>query len=339
MFIFAIEMRKSLFRYVLTSVVLCLSLTVFGQSDDSRCADFLGIPMEGPSAAFVQRLKEKGFVEWGTSEDSTDLYFRGDYYGLRAKLVVSIDEQTHFVSTALVTVGPYRTAELHNRNFSYFRLKLEEQYGKMDEHDDGSLLAMTDYGMVKLSTLDGDDGTRTIHIFYFGTAPFYKDALSKGFRGNVQEVITENAVAEESMESYTKDGKLVKDDLQEREYDAYGYLLKAKKKEPSGYLSTITYTYDADHRLTRRTLVNEGEGIRYINDYTYNHRDEIVKESQKVFDKLSECILSIYMENRYTSHDEMGNWTTNELNLKYWEKGGQVQEVNTTQKRTISYWE
>jgi hypothetical protein len=58
-----------------------------------------------------------------------------------------------------------------------------------------------------------------------------------------------------------------------------------------------------------------------------------------VFDKLSECILSIYMENRYTSHDEVGNWTTNELNLKYWEKGGQVQEVNTTQKRTISYWE
>lgn len=332
-------MGKRRIRLLLTAALLWLSTTVSGQSTDTRCADFLGVPMEGPVETFTEGLKTKGFVEWGVSDDGTDLYFRGDYYGLRSKLVVSIDEKTRFVESALVTVGPYRTVELHNRNFSYFRLKLSEQYGELSERSDGSCYAMSDYGIVKLSTVKSDDGAMTIHVFYYNTVAFYKDASSKGFRGSVQEVITENAVAEEAMESYTKDGKLVSKELEEREYDTYGYLQTAKKKEPSGHYSTINYSYDESHRLVRRTLTNEAEGIRYVNEYTYNSRDEIVKESQKVFDKTSECILSIYMENHYTTHDEVGNWTTNNLKLKYWEKDAPVQEVTTVQKRTISYWE
>lgn len=337
--IFAIQMRKRCIRRLLTAGLLWFSTAMFGQSTDTRCADFLGVPMEGPVETFTEGLKTKGFVEWGVSDDGTDLYFRGDYYGLRSKLVVSIDEKTRFVESALVTVGPYRTVALHNRNFSYFRLKLTEDYGEMSERNDGSCYAMTDYGIVKLSTVESDDGARTIHVFYYNSVAFYKDASSKGFKGSVQEVITENAVAEEAMESYTKDGKLVNNELEERQYDSYGYLQTAKKKEPSGYFSTITYTYDDAHRLVRRTLINETEGIRYVNEYTYNDRDEVVKESQKVFDKNSECILSIYMENHYTTHDEAGNWTTNNLKLKYWEKDARVQEVTTVQKRTISYWE
>jgi hypothetical protein len=76
-----------------------------------------------------------------------------------------------------------------------------------------------------------------------------------------------------------------------------------------------------------------------VNEYTYNDDGEIKTQSQKVFDKTNECILSINMKNEYTDHDDEGNWTRNELKLMYWEKGRQARNMNVVQTRTISYGE
>lgn len=73
---------------------------------DTRCMDFMGIPLEGPIDSFVVALKEKGFTEWGGSADQEDLYFRGNYYGIRAKVMVNVQLTTRLVQSVYVTIGP-----------------------------------------------------------------------------------------------------------------------------------------------------------------------------------------------------------------------------------------
>ena len=125
----------------------------------------------------------------------------------------------------------------------------------------------------------------------------------------------------------------------DREYNATGYLVKAAMLEPSGKKSELKYEYDDEGNLRRRTLTNVAEQVKSVNEYTYNDDGEIKTQSQKVFDKTNECILSINMKNEYTDHDDEGNWTRNELKLMYWEKGRQARNMNVVQTRTISYWE
>jgi hypothetical protein len=112
--------------------------------------------------------------------------------------------------------------------------------------------------------------------------------------------------------------------------------------QPTGSVANASsipvYSPDGD-RLIKRTLTNTTEGIRSVNEYSYNSDDEIKQQTQKVFDKNNECIVSITMKNNYTAHDDEGNWTKNELKLMYWEKDQQPQNMNVTQTRTISYWE
>ena len=107
--------------------------------------------------------------------------------------------------------------------------------------------------------------------------------------------------------------------------------------EQEGY-SKVTYEYDNNYRLIRRTLINDTAAIKYINEYTYNERDEIASQNQKVF-KGDECVMTINMHNDYVTRDEQGNWTTNSLSLSYWEKGSQSQQTTVLQKRTLVYWE
>ena len=116
-------------------------------------------------------------------------------------------------------------------------------------------------------------------------------------------------------------------------------LVKAAMLEPSGKKSELKYEYDEEGNLRRRTLINITEQVRSVNEYTYNDDGEIKTQSQKVFDKTNECILSINMKNDYTDHDDEGNWTKNEVKLMYWEKGRQARNMNVVQTRTISYWE
>jgi hypothetical protein len=302
--------------------------------------DIMGVPLEGPDSVFIPALESIGFERVISEDDEPgDYYFKGNYYGIKSNLVVSVDEKTHLLSTALVTSGPYRTFGLYDRNNRYFLLKLQRQYGNFEAKGDGSLHTMTDLGYIKISNTLHEDKSRTIKVFYMNTTPYYKDAVNMGLKGAVQEVITENPVAENSIEHFDPQGKTTGTDLIDRQYSPTGYLVSAAMLEPSGEKSLITYEYDDENRLVKRTLTNTAEGIRSINEYTYNVSDEIKQQTQKVFDKNNECIVSITMKNNYTAHDDEGNWTTNELKLMYWEKNRQAQNMTVTQTRTISYWE
>ena len=326
-------------KYILLILLILVELTgVEAQTQrDTRCMDFMGIPLEGPVDSFIVALKAKGFTEWGSSSDQEDLYFRGDYYGIRAKVMVNIQLTTRFVQSVYVTIGPYRSKELLSRNHTYFLNKLEKEYGTYSSRG-GSEFFFGTYGDIKVSQTKNDNGTTDLNFFYMPSTPFYKDAMIFGLKGRVQEVITENAVAENPMERFARNGKMENPDITDRKYDAYGYLTQGKMLERQG-MSVIDYEYDKQNRLVKRTLTNKAASITYVNEYIYNDDDEILNLSQKVFNEKGECVMSVNMRNNYEAHDDFGNWTRNALNIVYWEEGTQSQTTNVTQIRKIRYWD
>ncbi len=329
-------MKKTATIYLF--IMLALSHYVCAQPvADPNSIQLSGVSIEGPLDSVRVALQEAGFTEWGQSDDGEDFYFRGNYYGFRAKLMVSIAKETTFVTSAYVTIGPYSTEKMLEKNRLYFLYKLKQDYDEFTERDN-SWFYIDDWGSIKLSVNQNENGSREIGILYLPTAPYYKDGLSMGLRGAIQEVVTENAVAEEQFLHFSGHGQLENPDLAERHYNRYGYLLSAQMKEREGS-SQVTYDYDENYRLIRRTLVNSTAGITYINDYTYNPEGEILTQQQKVYNSNQECIMTINMRNSYMTRDDTGNWTSNSLNLTYWEKGGKTQQVTVLQKRTMTYWE
>ena len=325
-------------KKILTFLGLLLALTISAQNQtDPRSIHLRGIPVEGPIDSLRQALTTAEFAEWGQSDDGEDYYFRGNFYGIRAKLMVSITPETRLVNSAYVTIGPYSTEQMLEKNRQYFLYKLEQDYGHFSQRDD-TWYYIDDFGSIKFSVVDNDNGSHDIRILFLNTAPFYKDALCMGLRSGVQEVVTENAVAEDQFMHFHENGMIDNPDLVERVYNRYGYLLQARMKEKDGF-STVTYDYDQGFRLIRRTLTNKQAGISYINDYTYNSQDEALTQYQKVYDKSGECILTINMTNNYVTRDDNGTWTSNSLTLNYWEKDSKTQQVTVLQRRTIAYWE
>jgi hypothetical protein len=160
-----------------------------------------------------------------------------------------------------------------------------------------------------------------------------------GLKGMVQDVITSNPVSENDMEHFDEVGRLVSDEIVDREYDSRGYLVKAAMLEKSGGKSKLTYEYDDDGCLKKRTLMNATSGLRTISEYRYNTSYEIIQQSMKVFTKDNELIVSINMKNDMSERDDNGNWTKNTMNLTYWEKGQRTQIQTVEQTRTISYWD
>jgi hypothetical protein len=316
--------------------LLCCAAAMAQQSDP-RSLHMLGMALEGPVDSLRQQLTDSGFSEWGGSEDGEDFYFRGKFYGIRAKLIVSCSPSTRLVTSAYITVGPYSTEAMLKKNFDYFLFKLQQEHGVFRQRDD-SYYYMDDYGSVKLSIVSNDNGSRDIRVFYLPSGAYYKDALTMGLHGAVQEVVTENAVAEEQFMRFSANGQLENPDLTDRHYDRNGYLTQARMTEQEGF-SIVEYHYDNLYRLTSRKLTNQQAGITYIHEYTYNEEDEIRSVSQKVYDKTDECILTINVRNNYLTRDDMGNWTSNSLSLSYWEKGQQSQHTTVLQKRTLEYWE
>ncbi len=316
----------------------CMVLTLHAQNKtDLRCQDFLGIPLEGNADTMAIALKNQGFTEWGGSDDGEDMYFRGKYFGLRARLLVNIQTASRLVRSAHITIGSYRTREMLLQNMSYLLGKLSTQYGTHSERN-GAYYFFTDYGSVKLATATNGKGSTDITVFYLPRTPFYKDALLIGLRGYVREVSTQNAVSENPLERFTADGRSENPDLIDRKYDQFGYLTEARMLERTG-TSVIKYEYDSKNRIVKRTLKNDVAGISYINEYTYDEHDEIINESQKVLDGSGDCLMSVNMRNNYDTHDEEGNWTRNQLTIVYWEKDSQSQTSHVTQTRKITYWD
>ena len=315
-----------------------LAVTASGQpATDPRSVRMMGIPIEGPLDSLRQALQAAEFNEWGQSDDGEDYYFRGNFYGFRAKLMVSVAPETKYVRSAYVTVGPYGTQKMLEKNMQYFLYKMQQDHGRFTQRDE-SWFYMDDFGSIKLSISDTDTGARELRILFLPTSAYYKDALSMGLREDVQEVVTENALAEENFMHFNGNGQLENPDLIDREYDRFGYLRRARMREQNGF-STVEYTYDDSYRLVKRTLTNDDAGISYINDYSYNDQDEVLTQQQKVFDKNGECLMTINMRNNYITRDDSGNWTSNTLSLTYWEKGGKTQQTTILQKRTLTYWE
>jgi len=323
-------------RYILLTAFF-LEVLYLHAANDPRCLSLMGMAFEGPVDSVRQQLTANGFSEWGQSDDGEDIYFRGNFYGIRAKLLVSKNSETNLVTSAYVTIGPYSTEAMLTKNIQYFLYKLQKDHGEYTQRDD-SYFFMDNFGSVKLAIAHNFNGSREIRITYLPDAPYYKDALSIGFHGNVQEVVTENAVAEEQFLHFHKDGQLDNQDLSQRKYDRYGYLISAQMKERTGH-STVQYEYDEAYRLKRRTLTNTEAGISYINEYNYNEEGDIATQYQKVYDKNKECIMTITMHNNYLTRDDNGNWTSNSLTLSYWEKGQQSQHTTVLQKRTLDYWD
>lgn len=325
-------------KLLLVQLMLLLTTVLCAQSGaDPRSLQLMGIPLEGSIDSLNPRLADAGFAEWGRSDDGEDYYYRGKFYGIRAKLLVSISTKTRFVESAYITIGPYSTKSLFEKNFQYFLYKLQNDYGEFTKRDN-AWYYMGDFGNVKMSEVANDNGTRDIRVFFYPTSAFYKDAVAMGLHGPVQEIVTENAVAEDQFLRFLQDGKLENPDLVNREYDSYGYLQRARMTEKQGY-SDVEYEYDSRYRLIRRTLTNKTANIRYINEYTYNDQDEVMSQNQKVYDKTGECVMTINMHNSFLTRDDYGNWTSNSLTLSYWEEGSQSQQTTVLQKRVIEYWE
>ena len=303
---------------------------------ETRSILLQGMPLEGPLDSVRLQLKTADWTEWGQSDDGEDYYFRGKFYGIRAKLLVSVAESSKLLTSAYVSVGPYSTEAMLKRNLQYFLYKLQQEHGEFVQRD-GAWVYMVDFVSVKVSIVDNDNGSRDIRVFFLPMGAYYKDAITMGLHGSVQEVVTENAVSEDQFMRFSQDGQLEQPDLTKRQYDRYGYLRSAEMTEEEGH-SDVSYEYDSHYRLVRRTLTNEAAGIRYIHEYTYNERDEIASQNQKVF-KGDECVLTLNMHNNYLTRDDQGNWTANSLSLSYWEKGSQSQQTTVLQKRTIAYWE
>jgi hypothetical protein len=291
--------------------------------------------LEGLIDSVSVRLQTAEWQPWGQSEDGEDYYFRGKYYGIRAKLMVTIKPDSKLVTSAYVTIGPYSTQNMLERNLQYFQYKLAQEHGELTQHAD-AWVTIGDYGSIKVSIADNDNGSRDIRVLYYVDGAFYKDAVTMGLRGPVQEVVTENAVSETQFMHFSQDGQLENADLQERQYDNFGYLKTARITEKEGY-SLVTCEYDSQYRLVRRKVENPVAGISYIHEYTYTAEDEVQTENQKVWQN-DECILTINLHNNPLTRDDHGNWTTNSLQLSYWEKGTQSQQTTVIQKRTLSYW-
>ena len=220
--------------------------------------------------------------EWGQSDDGEDLYFRGNFYGIRAKLILSQSTETHLVTSAYVTIGPYSTEAMLTKNLQYFLYKLQKEHGEFSQRDD-SYYFIDDFGSVKLSIADNGNGSRDIRVFYFPNSAFYKDAVCMGFHGPVQEVVTENAVAEEQFMHFMQNGQLENPDLTHRQYNRFGYLVSAQMTEQTGH-SMVQYEYDDDFRLKRRILTNVEANITYVNEYGYNEQGDLVFQQNKEYE-------------------------------------------------------
>ncbi len=316
--------------------LLWLTLCLHAQGDPHSLR-LMGTAIEGSVDSVRQQLVANGFKEWGQSDDGEDLYFRGNFYGIRAKLILSHSVETRLVTSAYVTIGPYSTEAMLTKNLQYFLYKLQKEHGEFSQRDD-TYFFLDDFGSIKLSIANNDNGSRDIRVFYFPNTAFYKDAVCLGFHGPVQEVVTENAVAEEQFMHFMQNGQLENPDLTHRQYNRYGYLESAQMTEQTGH-SIVKYEYDDDFRIKRRILTNTEANITYINEYNFNVQGDIITQYQKVYDKNKECILTITMHNNYLTRDEQGNWTSNSLTFSYWEKGQQSQQTTVLQKRTLTYWE
>ena len=327
---------------ILLAMVLLTMTVRGGDFTDVKCISVMGVPLEGPDSVFIPALTEAGLVQTHPDDAEADTYyFTGDFYGIKSNVVVSVDEKTKLLTDATFICGPYRTRDLYERNQKYLLGKLQREWGNFKAKGDGStsLYLLNDYGYIQQSTPLHEDGSHSIRYFYLNSTPYYKDAANMGLKGQVQEVITENPVMENDIMHFDEKGIMTDEELVDREYNKAGYLVRASMIEKDGGKSQLTYEYDSDNCLVKRTLLNPSTGIRNVIDYRYNTDFEIIQQSYKAFNKDNECIISYTIKNDLSERDDNDNWTVNNAQLTHWEKGQRTQIIPVKQTRVISYWD
>ena len=242
-------------------VVLLMAVCAWSQTfTDVKCLSLMDVPLEGPDTVFIPAFESVGFTRITPAEQDPDTYyFAGDFYGIKSNMAVTVDEETRLLSEVLVTCGPYHTRGMYDKNQKYLILKLQREWGNFKAKGDGSLYLLNDYGYIQQSQIMHENGSNSIRYYYLNSAPYYKDVANLGMKGLVQEVITENPVAENNIEHFDQQGKLEGNDLIDRVYNKAGYLVSAAMLEKTGEKSLLTYEYDHENNLKRRTLVNTNQ--------------------------------------------------------------------------------
>lgn len=333
---FAHVMKKiGLFVFLLLAVQMAWCQAIY----DPKCIMLMDAPLEGTDSAFIPALKSVGFSPvLGENEDGT-YHFKGDFYGIKdARLEVTVNDKTKMLSEATVTCGPYRTRELYERNQKYLLGKLQREWGNFKAKGDGSLYVLTEYGYIRQTITLHENGSHSINYYYLNMSPYYKDVSNMGMKGFVQEVITENPVAENPIEHFDELGKLESTELTDRKYNQVGYLISALLTE-GGEKKQIAYEYNDDGNLKRTTQINMVSGLKLVTDYKWNDDGEMSQQSQKAFDKDNECIMSVTMKYNIEERDDNDNWIKNTLHITNWLKGQRAQTMEVVQTRTISYWD
>ena len=333
---FAVVMKKiGLLVFMLMAAMMVWSQAIY----DPKCITLMDAPLEGTDSAFVPAFKAIGFQLVEGENDDDTYHFKGDFYGIKdARLEVSVNDKTKMLSEATVTCGPYRTRELYERNQKYLLGKLQREWGNFKAKGDGSLYVLTDYGYIRQSITLHENGAHSISYYYLNMSPYYKDVSNMGLKGFVQEVITENPVAENPIEHFDEMGKLESQELTDRHYNQVGYLISATLTE-GGEQKQITYDYNDDGNLKRTIQTNMVSGLKLVTDYKWDDDGEMTQQSQKAFDKDNECIMSVTMKYNIEERDDNDNWTKNTLHITNWLKGQRAQTMEVVQTRTISYWD
>lgn len=105
--------------------------SVWGQTfTDVKCISLMDVPLEGPDSVFIPAFESAGFTRVQPEDPEPDTYyFTGDFYGIKSKLMVTVDEMTKLLSEAMVTCGPYHTRAMYDKNQKYLLLKLQREWG------------------------------------------------------------------------------------------------------------------------------------------------------------------------------------------------------------------
>ena len=104
----------------ITILLFLLIVSGLSAQTEKRCALLQGVALEGPLDSVRQQLRAADWAEWGQSDDGEDYYFRGKFYGLRAKLLVSVGGADSLLTSAYVSVGPYSTETMLKKNLQFF---------------------------------------------------------------------------------------------------------------------------------------------------------------------------------------------------------------------------
>ena len=180
-------------RFV-TMIFLLLSVCGLWAQTEMRSILLQGVPLEGPLDSVRMQLQNAEWTEWGQSDDGEDYYFRGKFYGIRAKLLVSISPVSKLLTSAYVSVGPYSTEGMLTKNLQYFLYKLNQEHGDFVQRD-GAWVYMDDFVSIKVSIVDNDSGSRDIRVLYLPMCTYYHDAITIRLHCALHDVVTENAVS------------------------------------------------------------------------------------------------------------------------------------------------